>query len=171
MSHTQSNDEVNKKKCTSVQVVREMTMLKMSENEAYEINNKDASLGLRGVMVQVSGYPGYPMVALANLLLRNSCVSLILPSSSGIPALMSESPRDKRFGNVDDWRSIVSPVLSCGMLEADRDLGRVAAAIMGGLSIGERNGTEPWIIFPTSVMPDGFIRGGGTWVFLGSTSI
>ena len=113
------------------------------------------------------------MVALASLVLRNSCVSLILPSSSGIPAPVSVSPKDKRFGNVDDWRSIarLSPVLSCGILEADRDLGMVAPAIMGGLSIGDRNGIEPWIVLPASAMPAGFIRGGGTWVFLGSTSI
>lgn len=33
----------------SVQFVREMTMLKMGRNEAYEINNEDASLVSGGV--------------------------------------------------------------------------------------------------------------------------
>jgi len=112
------------------------------------------------------------MVALASFLL-NSCVSLILPSSSGLSALVSVSPTDKRFGKDVDRYGIarLSPVLSCGIMEADRDLGMVAGAIMGGLSIGERNGIEPWIALPASAIPAGFIRGGGTWVFLGSTNI
>jgi hypothetical protein len=111
------------------------------------------------------------MVACANLLLRGSCASLILPSSSGIPALTFVSPTDKRFWNVGEWRSItrLSPVLR--ILEVDCDLGMVTTAIIGGCSIGERNGIEPWVVLLASFMPVVFILGGGTWVFLGSTSI
>jgi hypothetical protein len=84
------------------------------------------------------------MVTLASLLLR---LSLILPSSSGLSVLVSVSPTDKRFGSVDDRYGIarLSPMLSCGIMEADRDLGMVAGAIImgGGPSIGERNCIEP----------------------------
>jgi hypothetical protein len=105
------------------------------------------------------------------LLLKEFCLSLILPSSSGVPALPSVSPTDKRFGNVRDWCGIVrvSPVLSCGILEADRDLGMGAIIIIEGLSIGVRNGIEVALL--ASAMPVEFLRGGGIWVFLGSTNI
>jgi hypothetical protein len=121
-------------------------MLKIGGNEAYEINDEDVSLvsrGCQGISVR-SGYPGYPMVALASLMLRNSCV-LILPSSSGLSTLMSVLPTDKRFGKLVDRHGIarLSPVLSCGIMEVDRDLGMVAGTIMGELIVGERNGIEP----------------------------
>jgi hypothetical protein len=64
-----------------------------------------------------------------------------------------------------------SPALRCGILEADRDLGMVAVAITGVLSIGGWNGIEPIVVLLASAMAVGFIRGGGIWVFLGSTSI
>ena len=104
-------------------------------------------------------------------MLRESCVSLILPSSSGIPAIACVSPTDKRFGKVRGWRGMVRlpPMLRCGILEADCDLGMVAPTIMEGFSAGERSGTELALL--ASAMPVGFIRAGGTWVFLGSTSI
>ena len=55
------------------------------------------------------------------------------------------------------------------MLEADWDLGMIAVAIMGGANKGgESNGSDDPRVIP---IPVGFIRGGGTWVFLGSTSI
>jgi hypothetical protein len=61
------------------------------------------------------------------------------------------------------------------MLEADWDLGMVAVAIaiMGGANKeGESNGSDdPRVMVCVSPIPVGFIRGGGTWVFLGSTSI
>jgi hypothetical protein len=60
------------------------------------------------------------------------------------------------------------------MLEADWDLGMVATGIMGGVNIvgeGACNGSDPKVILLVSPIPVGFIRGGGSWVFLGSTSI
>jgi hypothetical protein len=58
------------------------------------------------------------------------------------------------------------------MLEADWDLGIATAAIMGGANkVGEGNGSDPKVILLVIPRPVGFGRGGGTWVFLGSTSI
>ncbi len=43
---------------------------------------------------------------------------------------------------------------------------------MGGDNkVGEGNGSDPKVILLVNSMPGGFTRGGGTWVFLGSTSI
>jgi hypothetical protein len=101
--------------------------------------------------------------------------SLILPSSSGAPALActGTSPVDKRTGDVDDRRGNVrpSPVLRYWRLEAEWDLG-TGATIMGGANkVGEGNGSDPKVMLFVIPMPGGFTRGGGTWVFLGSTSI
>lgn len=65
----------------------------------------------------------------------------------------------------------LSPVSRCGTWEEDRDLGMVAPAIMGGVNMGESSGSELWVVLLVSAIPAGFIRGDGTWVFLGSTSI
>ena len=43
---------------------------------------------------------------------------------------------------------------------------------MGGVNkVGEGNGSVPKVMLLVIPVPGGFIRGGGTWVFLGSTSI
>jgi len=112
------------------------------------------------------------MVACANLLLRESGTSLILPSSSGAPVLAWVSLADKGCSD-GDRRGIagLSASSACRTLDDDRDLGKVAVPIMGGANMGESNGSEPKVVLPMSGMPVGFIRGGGIWVFLGSTSI
>jgi hypothetical protein len=57
------------------------------------------------------------------------------------------------------------------MLEAEWDLG-MGATTMGGVNrVGEGNGSDPKVMLFVIPMPGGFIRGGGSWVFLGSTSI
>lgn len=60
------------------------------------------------------------------------------------------------------------------MLEADWDLG-IGATIMGGgannVGEGKGNGSDPKVMLFVIPMPGGFIRGGGGWVFLGSTNI
>lgn len=49
------------------------------------------------------------------------------------------------------------------MLEADWDLGMIAAAMMGGANReGEFNGSDPKVMLLVIPMPVGFIRGGGT---------
>ena len=42
---------------------------------------------------------------------------------------------------------------------------------MEGAEMGETNGTDAWMMPLLSAMLGSFVRGGGTWVFLGSTSI
>jgi hypothetical protein len=43
---------------------------------------------------------------------------------------------------------------------------------MGGTNkVGEGNGSDPKVMLFVIPMVGGFTRGGGTWVFLGSTSI
>jgi hypothetical protein len=116
---------------------------------------------------------GYPMVAWANLLSRASGPPIILPLSSGIPRLafvMYESIIDKRFGKLVDRAGIdrlcrLSRFGTCG---EDSDLGMADIAMLEGV---KSNGTDAWATLPFSVILGGFVRGGGTWVFLGSTNI
>ena len=79
--------------------------------EEYEINRDDASVDRqspvcrREVNCQLIALIGYPMVARANLLLRASGTSIVLPSSSGVPGLPFVayiSAIDKRFGKDGD---------------------------------------------------------------------
>jgi hypothetical protein len=77
--------------------------------EEYEINRDDVSVDRQSpvcrVNCQLIALIGYPMVARANLLLRASGTSIVLPSSSGVPGLsfvVYISAIDKRFGKDGD---------------------------------------------------------------------
>jgi hypothetical protein len=114
------------------------------------------------------------MVARANLLLRASGTSIIRPSSgvAGLASVTCVSPIDKRLGKLGDRGSIVrvSP-MSKRAWGADSDLGIAENAIVEGVNIGESGGTKGWMTLLFSVISGGFDSWGGTWVFLGSTSI
>jgi hypothetical protein len=115
------------------------------------------------------------MVTRAKLLLRASGTSRILPSSSGVPGLAIVAyvlPIDRRFEKLGDREGIarLSLMPRFGTWGADRDLGMADIPVGEGVNIGESN-TGAWVTLLFSAIPGKFVRGGGTWVFLGSTSI
>jgi hypothetical protein len=81
------------------------------------------------------------MVACANLLLRECDTVLIFPSSSGAPVLACKPPADKSYSDRRGIAGLSAPSTR-RILEWDCDLGMVAIPIMGGVNMGESNGSE-----------------------------